>query len=72
VLAAANVAPVALDTPRNASCGHRAAPGSMTSWAIYPQNMGKPRGGRSFVKEGDFEVSCKRKKMQLLERTWCL
>jgi hypothetical protein len=51
VLAAANVAPVALGTPRNASCGHRTAPGSMTSLAIYPENMGKPRGGGRFCWE---------------------
>lgn len=52
MLAAANIAPVALDTGRNAGCGHRTAPGNMTSLAIYPENMGKPRGGRSWWKEG--------------------
>jgi hypothetical protein len=69
VLAAANVAPVALGTPRNASCGHRTAPGNMTSLAMYPENMGKPRGWAVLLGVWEIEVSGKRKKIQLLKRT---
>ena len=69
MLAAADVAPVALGTPRNASCGHRTAPGNMTSLAIYPENMGKPRGWAVLMGVWEIEVSGKRKKIQLLKRT---
>jgi hypothetical protein len=41
----------------------------MTSLAMYPENMEKPRGWAVLLGVWEIEVSGKRKKIQLLKRT---